>query len=428
MDSVQEIARTLPKNNSPVWLSELRDKNLARVKQVGFPTVKDEDWKYTNISSVVNRRYELAMNAAETIDRKALKNFILDNTITVVVVNGMMSQELSDVKALPQGVSLTTFQDALKSSSELKELFLKYKPDQENVFIALNDALTRDGLFLKVNRKTISEKLIHIIHVVSSLKTETMTLPRTMIALEESSEASILESYVSLNDETHYFTNALTDIFLAQNSKVEYFQVQKQSLQSSHIGNTRVWQERDSRYHGFSFIAGGAVTRNNLDVVLNGEGAECILNALYSVYGTQHVDNHTSVDHRVPNCTSNQLYKGILNGSSRAVFNGKIFVQSIAQKTNSYQLNKNLLLGKDCRVDTKPQLEIFADDVKCTHGATIGQLNEDEVFYLRTRAIAKQDAVRMLARGFAEDVLNQIPNNAVHQKLTEFLEPSFAQL
>ena len=223
-------------------------------------------------------------------------------------------------------------------------------------------------------------------------------------------------------------TSALTDISLAKNALLYYSRAQKENLKSYHIGNTRVWQERDSNFQGFSFVAGGALIRNNLDVVLNGEGAQSFLNALYSVYGTQHVDNHTSVDHRVPNCMSNQLYKGILNGASRAVFNGKIFVRPIAQKTNSYQLNKNLLLGKDCRVDTKPQLEIFADDVKCTHGATIGQMNEEELFYLQTRAIGKQDATRMLARGFAEDVLNQIKNEAVHQKLTEYLQPSFEKL
>ena len=426
IEHLKELASRLPKNNAPVWLADLRQKSLARVKDVGFPKSKDEEWKYTNISSIVNRRYELANGHATSIDQKTLKNFLLDDAINVVVVNGVVSQELSQLKNLPQGVSLSTFQDALKGS-DLKEYFSRYKSDEENVFISLNHALTRDGIFLKVAPKTVSQKIIHMIHLMSS-KEETINLPRTIIALGESSEAAMAESYVSLSDEAIYLTNALTDIFLAKNATLSYCNTQKESLRSFHIGNTRVWQERDSNYRGFSFVAGGAVTRNNLDVVLNGEGAQSFLNALYSVYGTQHVDNHTAVDHRVPNCTSNQLYKGILNGASRAVFNGKIFVRSIAQKTNSYQLNKNLLLGKDCRVDTKPQLEIFADDVKCTHGATIGQLNQDEVFYLQTRAIGKQEAVRMLARGFAEDVLNQIPNQAVHQKLTELLQPSFAQL
>ncbi|MCK5178790.1 MAG: SufD family Fe-S cluster assembly protein, partial [Candidatus Omnitrophica bacterium] len=178
----------------------------------------------------------------------------------------------------------------------------------------------------------------------------------------------------------------------------------------------------------FSFMAGSKLTRNDLDITLNGEGANTTLNALYSVYNDQHVDNHTSVDHRVPNCTSNQLYKGILNNRARAVFNGKVFVQPVAQKTSSYQLNKNLLLGTDCRIDTKPQLEIFADDVKCTHGATIGQLAKDEMFYLQTRCIPKKAATRMLAHGFVNDLFSTIKNTAIREKLDRLMEPSFEAL
>ena len=175
-------------------------------------------------------------------------------------------------------------------------------------------------------------------------------------------------------------------------------------------------------------MAGSKLTRNNLDIILNGEGAHTSLNALYSVYNDQHVDNHTSVDHRVPNCTSNQLYKGILNNAARAVFNGKVFVRSMAQKTNSYQLNKNLLFGTNCRIDTKPQLEIFADDVKCTHGATIGQLAKDEMFYLQTRCIPKSAATKMLAHGFVDDLFNTIKNNTVREKLNRLMGPSFEAL
>ena len=223
-------------------------------------------------------------------------------------------------------------------------------------------------------------------------------------------------------------SNALTDIFLSENAVLHYCKSQKESLKAFHIGQTRVWQEWDSQFDGFSFMAGSLLTRNNLDIVLNGEGTGATLNALYSAGGHQHVDNHTSVDHRAPNCTSNQLYKGILNEAARAVFNGKVFVRPIAQKTNSYQLNKNLLLGKDCRVDTKPQLEIFADDVKCTHGATIGQLDEDELFYLQTRCIPKKAATQMLAQGFVEDLFSQIKSNSIHQKLNILIEPSFKAL
>ena len=427
VDQIEEFSRTLPKNNVPTWVSESREKSLNRVKHIGFPTRRDEEWKYTNISLALSRRYEFSSGQTE-VKGEALQPYLLDNTVPIVIVNGIINNKLSSLKDLPKGVTFASLQEALRNSSaELKELFLNYKVEDESVFINLNKALSVDGVVIKIPAKTVVEKCIHVLHVVNS-KQEILTVPRTVIISGESSEATILESYVSLSDETIYLTNALTDIFLAKNATLYYSKAQKESLKSYHVGNTRIWQERDSNFQGFSLVSGAAMTRNNLDVVLNGEGAQSFLNALYSVYGTQHVDNHTSVDHRVPNCMSNQLYKGILNGASRAVFNGKIFVRSIAQKTNSYQLNKNLLLGKDCRVDTKPQLEIFADDVKCTHGATIGQMNEEELFYLQTRAIGKQDATRMLARGFAEDVLNQIKNEAVHKKLTEYLQPSFEKL
>jgi Fe-S cluster assembly protein SufD len=237
-----------------------------------------------------------------------------------------------------------------------------------------------------------------------------------------------LESHVAFNDQVIYFTNASTDVFLDANASLHYCKAQKESLNAYHIGQTRVWQERDSNFDGFSLTAGSQLTRNSLNIALNGEGANAGLNALYSVFGNQHVDNHTSVDHRVPNCTSNQLYKGILNGDSRAVFNGKVFVRPIAQQTNSYQLNKNLLLGNNCRVDTKPQLEIFADDVKCTHGATIGQLDENEMFYLQTRCIPRNVATKMLVHGFVDDLFGLIKNSSTLQKVNALMQPSFEEL
>jgi Fe-S cluster assembly protein SufD len=218
----------------------------------------------------------------------------------------------------------------------------------------------------------------------------------------------------------------LTDIYLAPNAVCRYNQVQRESLKATHINATRVWQERDAVFDGFSLTVGGAVTRHNLDIIINGEGGQATLNGLYSVRERQHVDNHTSVDHRFPNGTSNQLYKGILNDQARAVFNGKIFVRPIAQLTNSYQLNKNLILGKDCRVDTKPQLEISADDVKCTHGATVGQLNDEEIFYLRTRAIPRSKAVEMLSHGFVDDILNKIQHPRVREHFQELVKPTLS--
>jgi len=360
---------------------------------------------------------------------EAFRAYRNDGDINIVFVNGSLSTELSNINKIPKGITISTIDEAIANNVPHIEKFLtKYDLANEAVFVGLNEALNETGTYIGVEKKTVTEGLIHIIHVTSSKSTNTVSMPRTLITLDQSSEATILESHIAFNDKITYFTNALTDIFLGEDTTLHYSKAQKESLNAFHIGQTRVWQERNSNYDGFTLTAGGKLTRNNLNIVLNGEGADAILNALYSIYGEQHVDNHTSVDHRVPNCTSNQLYKGILNNASRAVFNGKVFVRPIAQLTNSYQLNKNLLLGTKCRVDTKPQLEIFADDVKCTHGATIGQLDENEMFYLQTRCIPRNVATKMLVHGFVDDLFSTIKNDSIHQKVDALMQPSFEKL
>ena len=429
IDKFDETIKLLSANNTPEWLNTFRQNGLSKFQELGFPTTKNEDWKYTNLSPVVTRTYKILSTEKKLLELNHFKEYCNPDEINIVFINGIFSKEFATLNDLDFGIKVSTIKDALiKNELVIKQLLTKYSTNTENVFITLNNALLNDGILIEVGNKVISQKLIHIIHVASSINEESLFSPRTIITLGASSEATILESHISFNDESVYFSNSLTDIFLAENATLHYCKAQKESLKSYSVSATRVLQERNSHFDHFSITAGSAITRNNLDVILEGEGSHTSLQSLYSIYLNQHVDNHTSIDHQVPNCTSNQLYKGILNGSSRAVFNGKIFVRPIAQQTNSYQLNKNLLLGKDCRVDTKPQLEIFADDVKCTHGATIGQLNEEEIFYLQSRSIARKDAIKMLARGFAEDLLQNIKNESVHQKLNRLLEPSFAQL
>ena len=264
-------------------------------------------------------------------------------------------------------------------------------------------------------------------HITTVDKDDVMTLPRSLIIVGESAQAEILESHISTAAH-FYFSNALTDILVNQNANLKYYKAQSEGPKAYHIGTTRVLQGQGSQFESFSFSIGAKLTRNNLNIFLNGEGSSAVLNGLYAVSDSQHVDNHTSVDHRPPRCVSNQLYKGILDGSATAAFNGKIFVRRIAQQTNSYQLNKNLLLGKGCQVNTKPQLEIFADDVRCTHGATIGQLNEEELFYLESRAIPKNLAVKMLARGFVDDILSKLTNVEIHKRFENLLTKTFSIL
>ncbi len=425
---LQAIANSLQSAQSPQWFKKMRLAGISKFSELGIPTVKDEEWKYTNLASLAKLTFERPTNS-DLIEMEAFRAYRNDEDINIVFVNGSLSAELSNINKIPKGITISTIDEAIANSiPDIEKFLTQYDLAHETAFVGLNEALNETGTYIGIEKKTVYEGLIHIIHVTSSKSTNTVSMPRTLITLDQSSEVTILESHIAFNDQIVYFTNALTDIFLGEDATLHYSKAQKESLNAFHIGQTRVFQERNSNYDGFTLTVGSKLTRNNLNIVLNGEGADTILNALYSIYGQQHVDNHTSVDHRVPNCTSNQLYKGILNNASRAVFNGKVFVRPIAQQTNSYQLNKNLLLGNDCRIDTKPQLEIFADDVKCTHGATIGQLDENEMFYLQTRCIPRNLATKMLVHGFVDDLFSTIKNNTIRQKVDALMQPSFEVL
>ncbi|MCA9398559.1 MAG: Fe-S cluster assembly protein SufD [Candidatus Omnitrophica bacterium] len=428
INNFKEEAEKTIKEDSNSWLKDLRNASLARVNELKVPTTKDEEWKYTNLSTAVGRSYALSQKA-EFKEKEGFDRYTVDDKIRVTFVNGVFSQELSKLDRLPKGLTILPLKEAIQTEEPLIQKILnKYETNKTTLFAALNTVLMNAGVFIKVDANVIIEDDVHVLHVMSSSNGESLSLPRSIIYLGKSAEATVLESHVAFTDDITYFVNALNDIYLSENATLHYCKAQKESLKAFHVGNSRVWQEANSNLDSISVVAGAALARNDIDIILEGEGINSTLNGLYSVYGDQHVDNHTSVDHRFPNCVSNQLYKGVLNGAARAVFNGKIFVRDIAQQTNSYQLNKNLLLGKDCRVDTKPQLEIFADDVKCTHGATVGQLNEDELFYLETRCIPRKAAIKMLARGFVDDLLNDIKSRDINDKLHILLEPSFEQL
>ena len=411
----------------PHWLADARSAGIHRFNQLGFPTPKDEEWKHTSIAPIVERKFHLP-TAQKIIEVNAFEGYRSGFDVTIVFVNGFFSKEYSHFGNLSKKCSLVNLAEISERDNEnIRPLLDKYASAAEDSFAALNRAFLNNGTVIKIDDKAVVEKPIHIIHIASGIKDNAIIFPRTLIILGKSSEAEILESHVAFCD-TSYFVNAVSDIFVAEDAKLRYYKTQGESPKAFHIATTRAWQERNSQFETFSFSTGAEITRNNLTVTLNGEGASAVLNGLYAATGHQLVDNHTAVDHRTPHCTSNQLYKGILDGDARAVFNGKIFVRREAQQTNSYQLNKNLMLGKGCQVNTKPQLEIFADDVRCTHGATIGQLNEDEIFYLLTRAIPKNLAVKMLARGFVDDIFSKVRNETVRGKMDKLLTNAFSVL
>ncbi len=424
---ISELEKSSVKPDNSVWLKSLRSESATRFNQLGFPTVKDEEWKYTNVAGLAEKKFHFA-KSSKLEDIADFREYVAADKITLVFINGFFSKELSQTKNLPKGVTICDIAEAdAENQNTIKAYLSKYEQNNEEAFIALNNSFLHHGAFIKVDDKAVIKELIHIVHIVNGQEEDMIVFPRSLIILGKSAEADVLESHLCFSSQ-NYFTDALTDIFQAENSKLRYYKAQNESINAYHIGTTRIWQERDSQSDSFSFSLGGKLTRNNLWVRLNGEGAGAILNGLYAVTGNQLVDNHTVVDHRPPNCISNQYYKGLLDGNSKAVFNGKIFVRQIAQKTNSYQLNKNLLLGPKCEVNTKPQLEIDADDVRCTHGATIGQLNEDEIFYLESRGITKEKSIKMLSRGFVDEVLNRALHEGARNKMDHLLTKTFQVL
>lgn len=415
---------------SPQWLQKQREESLHKVLKMGIPTTKDEDWKYTNLSSSFQRSY--ATNNAPTNPTTEAQNLInnlgANDTYRIVFLNGIFAPSLSLQPKLTDGLKIQTLSASFKKNPVIfQTINTRFNGLPLGIFHHLNNAFFQDGVSIEVPANIIEPSLIHIIHLTTQTDSAQITVPRILMHLGKSSQISVMESHAGLSANTRGLNCPVTEIVLEENAALHYVNAQNESDSATQINTIRAWCERNAMFNALTLTCSGALVRNNLDIILNGEGIDATLNGLYSLNGTQHTDNHTSVDHRYPNCVSNQLYKGILNGSARAVFNGKIFVRPEAQQTNSYQLNKNLLLGKDCRVDTKPQLEIFADDVKCTHGATIGQLDQDEVFYLQTRGISRKAAIKILARGFADELLNRLPQETVARKLRWMLEPSFAR-
>ena len=422
-----ELYQSKLENASGAWLKAFRRKSFDQWAEAGMPTVKDEEWKYTSLADVVNRRFQIATHH-RLIEDKQFENYRDKADINIVLVNGVLWGELSDLKHLPQGLAVSSLCEALAhNNTEIQDTIAKLTPNDTKSFLRLNQAFFLDGVFIQVARNAVIEPLVHIIHVTSGIAPETIVFPRSFISVAEAAQVNILESHICF-EPVPYLSNAVTDMRIAPNAVVGYCKAQAESHQAVHVGTTRIWQEKASSLDSFSFNHGGALVRNNLSILIKGEGTNTIMNGLYGLDGNQQVDNHTLLDIQQPNCTSYQLYKGLLNGKSRAIFNGKIYVHAIAQKTNAYQLNKHLLLGKQARVDTKPQLEIFADDVKCTHGATIGQLSQEEIFYLQSRCITQQMAIQLLSKGFIDDIINTIKSDSIRGKLSRLLLKKFSEI
>jgi len=389
-------------------LHALRRQALGRFAETGFPTTREEEWRFTNLASLARLECVLP-KAGESVSKDQLAPYVLPGaTHRLVFVNGHLSRELSSVKNLPAGVRVESLAEALRRDErEVLAALGSVAPMSENPLIALQTAFLLDGAYIAVPDGVEVAEPVELLFVVTSGSSPLAVQPRNLIRMGERAQLSVVETYAGLGTQP-YFTNVVTEVLVGAGAVLEHDRLQTENAHAYHIGSTFMRLGERSVATSNSIALGGLLVRNGVTARFAGQHAECTLNGLSLATGAQHVDNHTTIDHALPNCVSHELYKAIHDGQSRGVFNGKIFVRKDAQKTDAKQTNKTLLLSDDATMDTKPQLEIFADDVKCTHGATIGQLDDDQVFYLRARGIGEEQARDILTFAFAGDVVDRI--------------------
>lgn len=422
LDAIRALHATLPGQAVPA-VRALREQGLAHFADLGFPTTRHEDWKYTNVSVLAGQLFAPVHGAPANVGYERLQPHLFADLPAhrLVFVNGRHAPALSSVGTLPAGAVVASLADRLATHASAVEPYLgQIAPTDTNGFSALNTAWFADGACVQLRRGVVVEQPIYVIHVTTGDTDQVMTAPRNLIVLDEGAQATVIEQYLALGD-ARYLTNVVTEVALGARSRLEQYRLQQESAKGYHVGAWRVRQARDSRFVSHTVDLGGLLARNDLHSVLGAEGAECEFNGLYVVDGRAHVDNHTCVDHAKPRGTSREFYKGVLDGAARAVFNGRVVVHPDAQQTDAQQMNNNLLLSRNAEVDTKPQLEIYADDVKCSHGATVGQLDTDALFYLRSRALDEQTARDLLTYAFANDVLARMTLAAVRLPLEQRL-------
>jgi Fe-S cluster assembly protein SufD len=408
----------------PKWLVPLRKAGIASFADQGFPTLHDEDWRFTNVAPIAKLPFRLAreavVNGAET-------KLIAESAFTklpghrLVFVNGFFSAKLSSIKPVSGGARIENISAALAKDSGFIEKHLgKYAHTANNTFAALNQAFFTDGAFVFVPAGVVVTEPVQLIYISSAKNSGETILPRNLVIAEANSKLTVVESYISTGN-VAYFTNAVTEILAGDNAAVEHIKLQDEAAGAFHIATIAGEFGRASNVTVHSFALGAKLSRTNIRAKLAGEGLECILNGLYLTKDEQLADHHMIVEHAQPHCVSHEYFNGILDDKSKGVFHGRILVQQIAQKTDAKQTNKNLLLSDDATADTKPQLEIYADDVKCTHGATIGQLNDESIFYLRSRGIGPDNARRMLIHAFAGEIIDRVRCAPVREELDKLV-------
>ncbi len=412
IDSYRDAAAPLLAAEQPEWLRSRREAALEQFAALGFPTRKHEEWKYTQVRALSNSVFGVPSgggDAADFLEGAALTEVCA----TLVYVNGRFDEAASSTDALPDGLTITrgaAAHEHIRSAQPLVEA---------NGLDALRDAFVTEAIAIEVAANAVVEAPVHIVRVGTT--SGWMAAQQTVIRVGKSASAAVIETFAGQAG-AEYFHNLSTDVAVDANAELKHTRVQAEGDSAWHYGVHDVRVERDARYTSFCFSTGAKTSRETVNVRVNGPGVHTDVASLYAPGDGQCHDSHTLIDHQAPNCTADQLYKGILHGSGHGIFNGKVYVQQAAQQTNANQLNQNLMLSRESRIDTKPQLEIFADDVRCTHGATIGQIEPEELFYMMSRAIPESAARRIIIRGFAEDALHRVTHEPTADRMRALLD------
>ncbi len=385
-----------------------------------FPTRKDEDWKYTNVTPLIKKQYRQCDIVSN--EKVQINNFTFEglDTIQIVLINGILDDKHSNIENLPSGLSIMTMDDALNNpdhNTQIQNLISTEGGTAKNVFLRLNRVFAKHGYIIITDKNATIEIPIHFININTIDGDNYFSHPQLFVIGKQNSNVTVIESYHTTNKESRYFSNAVCYVEVEDNANVDHYRLQFTSENANQINNTIVTQGRDSVYTNYAIDLGGKLVRSNLSTELKGSGTETNYFGAYLGTNSQHIDNQTFIDHALPHCNSNEVYKGILSDKSRGVFNGKIIVRQDAQKTNAFQQNNSLVLSDTAIMNAKPQLEIYADDVKCSHGATIGQLDESSVFYLQSRGFSKVEAKNLLQKAFLGDVIMNFKLEPIRSKM-----------
>jgi Fe-S cluster assembly protein SufD len=425
MDRLQPWLAALEEKpqGGPRWLQDLRERAASRFSTLGFPTTREEEWRFTSVAPIATTEFRPAPEFP--IRAEELGSFLYaDAPYRIVFVNGRFAPALSRASGLPKGMHFGSLSAALTDQADIVGRYLGQLAEfNSRAFSALNTAFLQDGALVCIPEGVVLDEPLQVMFVTAA-DGSVISHPRALIIASDRSHSRIVETYVGA-DGQGYFSNAVTEVFVGEHATVDHYKVQEEGVNAFHVASMHVHSARNSVFSSHSFALGGRLVRNDVFAQLDGEGAECTLNGLYLADGERLVDNHTTIDHAKPHCPSHEIYKGILGGRARAVFNGKIIVRPDAQKTDAKQTNRALLLTDAATINTKPQLEIFADDVKCTHGAAIGQIDEDALFYLQARGLTYFEARDLLIHAFAGEILDHVKIEPLKQALESEL---YAQL